>query len=184
MEIVGRNEFWRNAVFVEWEYQFPERKLEPDGSKFHLIEEEWFEDLRRVAAQRERKSRRSTARRCRRSATESMNARTDIITLDTCVLRDIARGNPGRASKMRNRASRPGSQRRWRGDAGSAALLDVLAVVPLVHHVGRALDVALVVERDGTEHGLELVAVELLDHRLEIGRAGCSGHAMHDQTRP
>jgi len=51
VEIVGRNEFWRNAVFVEWEYQFPERKLEPDGAQFHLIEEGWLEDLQRVAAQ-------------------------------------------------------------------------------------------------------------------------------------
>jgi hypothetical protein len=51
VEIVGRNEFWRNAVFVEWEYQFPERKLEPDGAQFHLIEKDWLEDLQRVAAQ-------------------------------------------------------------------------------------------------------------------------------------
>ena len=51
VEIVGRNEFWRKAVFVEWEYQFPERKLEPDGAQFHLIEKDWLEDLQRVAAQ-------------------------------------------------------------------------------------------------------------------------------------
>ena len=65
------------------------------------------------------------------------------------------------------------------GCGGSAAFLDVLAVVPLVHHVGRALDVALVVERDRPEHGVELVAVELLDDRLEIGRAG-----LLDRLRP
>jgi len=51
VEIVGRNEFWRNAVFVEWEYQFPERKLEPEGSGFFLIADEWLDDLRRVATQ-------------------------------------------------------------------------------------------------------------------------------------
>jgi hypothetical protein len=51
VEIVGRNQFWRNAVFVEWEYQFPERKIEPEGARYHLIEEDWLEDLQRVAAQ-------------------------------------------------------------------------------------------------------------------------------------
>jgi hypothetical protein len=51
VEIVGRNEFWRNAVFVEWDYQFPERRLEPEAEGFYLIEEGWLEDLQRVAAQ-------------------------------------------------------------------------------------------------------------------------------------
>jgi hypothetical protein len=51
VEIIGRNEFWRNAVFVEWEYQFPARKLEPDGEVLYLISEEWLDDLQRVAAQ-------------------------------------------------------------------------------------------------------------------------------------
>jgi hypothetical protein len=51
VEIIGRNEFWRNAVFVEWEYQFPERKLESEDGNFYLIAEEWLDDLRRVAAQ-------------------------------------------------------------------------------------------------------------------------------------
>jgi hypothetical protein len=51
VEIIGRNEFWRDAVFVEWEYQFPERKLEPEAEGFYLIAEEWLDDLRRVAAQ-------------------------------------------------------------------------------------------------------------------------------------
>ena len=51
VEIIGRNEFWRDAVFVEWDYQFPERKLEPEEGNFYLIEEDWLDDLRRVAAQ-------------------------------------------------------------------------------------------------------------------------------------
>lgn len=51
VEIVGRNEFWRHAVFVEWEYQFPGRQLGPEENGFHLIAEEWLDDLRRVAAQ-------------------------------------------------------------------------------------------------------------------------------------
>ena len=27
VEIKSRNKFWRNAVQVEWEYQFPDRQL-------------------------------------------------------------------------------------------------------------------------------------------------------------
>ena len=51
VEIIGRNEFWQKAVFVEWDYQFPERKLEPEAEGFYLIEEDWLEDLQRVATQ-------------------------------------------------------------------------------------------------------------------------------------
>jgi hypothetical protein len=51
IEIKGRNEFWQNAVVVEWDYQFPERKLEALAPRFYLIEEEWLKDLDRVAAQ-------------------------------------------------------------------------------------------------------------------------------------
>lgn len=51
VEIKGRNEFWQNAVLVEWEYQFPQRRLEPELSGFYLIEESWLDDLQRVAAQ-------------------------------------------------------------------------------------------------------------------------------------
>ena len=49
VEIIAENTFWHNAVLVEWEYQFPGRKLvdEPDGS--YLIEADWFDDLVRVA---------------------------------------------------------------------------------------------------------------------------------------
>jgi hypothetical protein len=51
IEIKSRNEFWQNAVRVEWEYQFPNRKLEPESQGFYLIEENWLEDLQRVTAQ-------------------------------------------------------------------------------------------------------------------------------------
>jgi hypothetical protein len=51
VEIKGRNQFWRNAVMVEWDYQFPQRKLEPEAGDFYLIEDSWLEDLQRVAAQ-------------------------------------------------------------------------------------------------------------------------------------
>ena len=51
VEIKSRNKFWHNAVSVEWEYQFPERRLQPESPGFYLIEEGWLEDLQRVAAQ-------------------------------------------------------------------------------------------------------------------------------------
>ena len=51
VEIKSRNEFWRNAVMVEWDYQFSQRKLEAETQNFYLIEENWLEDLQRVAAQ-------------------------------------------------------------------------------------------------------------------------------------
>ncbi len=51
VEIEGRAPFWRNAVMVEWDYQFPERRLEPEAPGFYRIEDRWLEDLERVAAQ-------------------------------------------------------------------------------------------------------------------------------------
>jgi hypothetical protein len=51
VEIRGRNEFWRKAVFVEWEYQFPDRKLIAEAGGSYLVEAEWLEDLKRVAGQ-------------------------------------------------------------------------------------------------------------------------------------
>ena len=51
IEIRSRNHFWQNAVQVEWDHQFPNRKLEPESAGFYLIEESWLEDLQRVATQ-------------------------------------------------------------------------------------------------------------------------------------
>jgi len=51
VEIVSRDEFWHHAVMVEWEYQFPERKLEAEGRGYYLIDPDWLEDLQRVAGQ-------------------------------------------------------------------------------------------------------------------------------------
>ena len=50
VEIIGKDDFWRDAVLVEWEHQHPERKLvqEPGGS--YLIQNDWFDDLNRIAA--------------------------------------------------------------------------------------------------------------------------------------
>lgn len=51
VELKARNEFWRNAVMVEWDYQFPQRTLEAETQNFYLIEESWLEDFQRVAGQ-------------------------------------------------------------------------------------------------------------------------------------
>jgi hypothetical protein len=49
VEIVGSDAFWRNAVMVEWEYQFPERKLIAESTGYYMIEADWLDDLKRVA---------------------------------------------------------------------------------------------------------------------------------------
>jgi uncharacterized protein YlzI (FlbEa/FlbD family) len=51
VEIIGRNDYWLNAVFVEWEHEFPERRLEKVEGNLYLIEETWLEDLQRIAGQ-------------------------------------------------------------------------------------------------------------------------------------
>ena len=51
VEITGRNDFWLNAIFVEWDYQFPERKLEHQQERYYLIETDWLSDLQRVTQQ-------------------------------------------------------------------------------------------------------------------------------------
>ncbi len=51
VEITGRNSFWQNAVKVEWNHQYPDRKWIEQGDKFYLIDAEWLTDLQRVANQ-------------------------------------------------------------------------------------------------------------------------------------
>jgi hypothetical protein len=51
VEIESRNEFWRKAVKVEWEYQFPDRKLIDEADGRFLIAPDWLADLQRVAGQ-------------------------------------------------------------------------------------------------------------------------------------
>lgn len=50
IEIKGRDRFWGSAFHVEWEHQFPDRKLIAEGD-YYLVEAEWLADLERVAAQ-------------------------------------------------------------------------------------------------------------------------------------
>ena len=51
VEITGRNSFWQNAVKVEWEHQYPDRKWIEQGDRFYMIEAEWLLDVQRIASQ-------------------------------------------------------------------------------------------------------------------------------------
>lgn len=51
LELSPRNDFWRNAFFVEWEHQFPERALKSDSAGNLLALSDWLPDLERVAGQ-------------------------------------------------------------------------------------------------------------------------------------
>ncbi|MFY9553105.1 MAG: hypothetical protein WAV20_03980 [Blastocatellia bacterium] len=51
VEIRGKDEFWRRAFFVEWDHQFPDRKLSSEDGGHFIARPEWFDDLARVAAQ-------------------------------------------------------------------------------------------------------------------------------------
>ena len=50
IEIRGKDEFWGRAFHVEWEDQFPDRKLTSDGEYF-IAEREWLDSLVRVGSQ-------------------------------------------------------------------------------------------------------------------------------------
>jgi len=50
IEIRGKDEFWARAFHVEWEDQFPDKKLTSDGKDF-TAEREWLDDLERVGSQ-------------------------------------------------------------------------------------------------------------------------------------
>lgn len=50
IEINGKDEFWGKAVLVEWEDQYPERRLNAEpNSRYLLIEADWLNDLKRIA---------------------------------------------------------------------------------------------------------------------------------------
>ena len=51
IEIKGKDEFWGRAFHVEWEDQFPYRKLTADGAGRFLARSEWLDDLARVGNQ-------------------------------------------------------------------------------------------------------------------------------------
>ena len=49
VEIKARDEFWRKAVPIEWEYRYPDWKLMSDANGFYLIDSEWLESFKAVA---------------------------------------------------------------------------------------------------------------------------------------
>ncbi len=49
IEIKSRDNFWRDALIVEWEHQYPERKLIKEERGSFVIENEWIDDFKRVA---------------------------------------------------------------------------------------------------------------------------------------
>jgi len=51
IEIQGKDDFWGRAFHVEWEYQFPDRKLTSDGAGRFVANCEWLNDLERVGNQ-------------------------------------------------------------------------------------------------------------------------------------
>lgn len=51
VDIIGRDDFWGRAFHVEWEDQFPDRKLTADTVGRFLVRSEWLDDLQRVADQ-------------------------------------------------------------------------------------------------------------------------------------
>ena len=51
IEIKGKDDFWGRAFHVEWEYQFPDRRLASDGAGRFLAQSEWLDDIERVGDQ-------------------------------------------------------------------------------------------------------------------------------------
>jgi hypothetical protein len=50
IEINARDEFWAKAVIVEWEDQYPERRLNSEANgRYLLIDADWLIDLKRIA---------------------------------------------------------------------------------------------------------------------------------------
>jgi hypothetical protein len=51
IEIRGKDSFWERAFHVEWEHQFPDRRLSSDGADRFVTDAEWLDDLQRVGDQ-------------------------------------------------------------------------------------------------------------------------------------
>ena len=51
VEIQARDEFWRKAVLIEWDYRYPDRTLSNETDSWYLIDSEWIEALKEVATE-------------------------------------------------------------------------------------------------------------------------------------
>jgi hypothetical protein len=49
IEIIGRDAFWRDAVLVEWNHEYPEREIVAQSDVCYLIDAEWLVDLECIA---------------------------------------------------------------------------------------------------------------------------------------
>jgi hypothetical protein len=49
VQVKSRDEFWRKAILIEWEYRHPDWKLTSDADDWYLIDSEWLESLKAVA---------------------------------------------------------------------------------------------------------------------------------------
>ena len=50
IELTSRNDFWRNAFFVEWNHQYPERAIDSSAAGL-MVADDWLPALERVAGQ-------------------------------------------------------------------------------------------------------------------------------------
>lgn len=51
IEVIGRDEFWKKAVLVEWEHRHPDLKLVAGDAGSYLIENDWLKPLSEVATE-------------------------------------------------------------------------------------------------------------------------------------
>jgi len=49
IEIASKDDFWRNAVSLEWSTRFPQRQLAAVGTGLYSIDIRWLDDLQDVA---------------------------------------------------------------------------------------------------------------------------------------
>jgi hypothetical protein len=49
VELVSRDAFWRKAVMVEWNHQFPDRTVTSETGNIVVLDEAWIEDFSRAA---------------------------------------------------------------------------------------------------------------------------------------
>jgi hypothetical protein len=51
IEIASKDDFWRNAVSIEWSSRYPQRQLAAIGGGIYSIDMRWLNDLQDVAVE-------------------------------------------------------------------------------------------------------------------------------------
>ena len=49
IEIASKDEFWQNAVSLEWSTRYPQRRLSTVGAGIYSIDIRWLDDLQDIA---------------------------------------------------------------------------------------------------------------------------------------